>query len=387
MILIGIGIKNAFFSDIFGTLQCRVCVSHIIMQRFLCLLCLKELASKKSVINHLKSIHDEADPDNYECFQSEDISDKNNAPSDSKDVEDISSVVDADLETNRPLDNAHYDALIQFGDVDVLLDQEIKNQQTGGVLNVHVELLVDDAAKNETANKAANKTRKIKPKKQENKVSYFQPLNNCFNNSRLMEPFQLHKRSKVTKDLPSTSSSITNSNLSGQIETLDTQAPLSVSVEKSNVSMNDDVVSQPADSPTITDDSSSDLSGVSRDHPQLPSNMNDGLTSDTFNMNSGMNRQDKDINILDFPITGLDLFSDSFSIADVTLNLFNEDSIDAGDDILGIESLENRKRAAATFKVPYKQSKVTACDFEDCSFCAIKTDCGMCVFCLNKLKM
>ena len=276
MILIGINIKNAFFSDIFGTLQCRVWVSRIIMQRFLCLLCLKELASKKSVINHLKSIHDETDPDNYECFQAEDISDKNNAPSDFKDGEDVSSVVDADLETNRPLDNAHYDALIQFGDVDALLDQEIRNQQTGGVLNVHVELLVDDASKNETANKSANKTanktRKIKPKKQENKVSYFQPLNNCFNNSRLMEPFQLHKRSKVTKDmvdLPSTSSSITNSNLSDQIETLDTQAPLSFSVEKSNVNMNDDGVSQ--DSPIITDHSSSDLCGVSGDHPQLHS--------------------------------------------------------------------------------------------------------------------
>ena len=103
-------------------------------------MCLKELASKKSVINHLKNIHDETDPENYECFQAKDISDKNIEPSDSKDGEHVSSVLAADLETNRPLDNAHYDALNQFGDVDALLDQEIKKQQTGGVLNCSMSM-------------------------------------------------------------------------------------------------------------------------------------------------------------------------------------------------------------------------------------------------------
>ena len=42
------------------------------MQRYLCLICLKELSSKKTVLNHLKKIDDETNPDNYEVFTVED---------------------------------------------------------------------------------------------------------------------------------------------------------------------------------------------------------------------------------------------------------------------------------------------------------------------------
>ena len=42
------------------------------------------------------------------------------------------------------------------------------------------------------------------------------------------------------------------------------------------------------------------------------------------------------------------------------------------------------------FTAPYKQStkgKGTTCELDDCSFCATKSDCGQCVFDLNKAKL
>ena len=82
--------------------------------------------------------------------------------------------------------------------------------------------------------------------------------------------------------------------------------------------------------------------------------------------------------------------TDDNEVRDISENFDNLKNVNEGSanqfGILSELNIQPRRK----FKAPYKQitkGKGTACELDDCSFCATKSDCGQCVFDLNKAKL
>ena len=138
------------------------------MLKYLCLICLKELSSKKTVINHLKNIHEENDYNNYESFHAEDngsiVSDDCVATAQEKDTETQLS--------QQTLDNIHYDSVIQFGDMDDLINQELSvNPGIDIVADVNVDLLLETAKVDDNSIPQTKEKKKKKKSKKRRKKS------------------------------------------------------------------------------------------------------------------------------------------------------------------------------------------------------------------------
>ena len=260
------------------------------MQKFMCLICLRELSSKRSAKSHLKTAHDEMNEENIQSFDIDylNIEVKDNAEGDA-------SVLDREeIERIQALDRWFHETNNQerFGDVDALLNQEISENPDIG-LGLNIELFVE-----EDQEVVVDKKKEKKSKKKEEKISYFKPLTNCFNDSNLMEPFHMYE--KKTK----------RNNDTGELH--------------------------------------------------LPSN--DVEPSDILEL------------------------ADDMEPCDNHRNLY-QGSVNQSGTIRSSESYPQLRRK---FKAPYKQStkgKGTICEFDGCSFCANKSDCGQCVFDLNKSKL
>ena len=343
------------------------------MQKYLCLICLKELSSKKTVINHLKNIHNENDHNNYESFHAEDngsiVSDDCVATTQEKDTETQLS--------QQTLDNIHYDSVIQFGDMDDLINQELSvNPGTDIVADVNVDLLLETAKGDDISKpQTTEKQKKKKSKKKEEKVSHFKHLKSYFDDPNLMEPFELYKKRCKSKDsLNIQTDRITSSCLNPPTDSLSLPSD-SLSIPSDSLSIPSDSLSVPSESLNLSSESLNLLS----DSLSLPSD-SFSLPSDGLNLLSDSFRLSID-NLVN-PNDSLELQVDSFN-----LSMDYQDSLtpSVNREDLVVRSPVSTKKRITNFKVPYKQSR--NCDVDNCSFCTVQTDCGQCVFCLNKLKM
>ena len=155
------------------------------MQKFLCLICLRELSTKKSAKNHLRTAHNETNEENIESFDIDyvNIEVKENA-------EGNASVPDREeIERAQALDRWFHDNnnTEKFCDIEAMLNQELlENQEIGPAVDI------DFIGEDEQV--LVNKKKESKSKQKNEKIQYFQPLTNCFNNSNLMESFHLYKK-------------------------------------------------------------------------------------------------------------------------------------------------------------------------------------------------
>ena len=176
-----------------------------------------------------------------------------------------------------------------------------------------------------------------------------------------MEPFELYKKRSKSKDsLNIQTDRITSSCLNPPTDSL--------SLPSDSLSIPSDSLSVPSESLNL----SSESLNLPSDSFSLPS---DGLNllSDSFRLS---------IDNLVNPNDSLELQVDSFN-----LSMDYQDSLtpSVNREDLVVRSPVSTKKRITNFKVPYKQSR--NCDVDNCSFCTVQTDCGQCVFCLNKLKM
>ena len=321
------------------------------MRKYLCLVCLKELSSKKTVLNHLKNVHGEINSDSFTEFDSE-VSSRDDSVSDhvpqlnvsspnpdNNDAGQDSTLVDygSDNLASVNLDGLFYDSLSQFGDMNQLIDQELSDMTDRDIPDITLDQNVEIASPS-TPSPAVKKMRKGgkrgkggKKKSDSKGFAYFKMSPNCFDDPNLMEPFDLYKRTKQ-KTPDENENHIQqapchekpNSDSQNERGPPSNQVPLdSVEVEELNTdSLNDQSDSHPRSSPS----NPINIEDLSNNCPRLP--------------------------------------IDSDSLQTVP-----------------------EKIPRTTFKPPYKQSKNSVCDSDDCQFCTVKKDCGQCVFCLNKIKM
>ena len=127
----------------------------------------------------MKNIHNENDHNNnYESFHAEDngsiVSDDCVATTQEKDTETQLS--------QQTLDNIHYDSVIQFGDMDDLINQELSvNPGTDIVADVNVDLLLETAKGDDISKpQTTEKKKKKKSKKKGGKSLSFQTPQKLF---------------------------------------------------------------------------------------------------------------------------------------------------------------------------------------------------------------
>ena len=162
------------------------------MQKFLCLICLRELSTKKSARNHLRTVHNETNEENIQCFDIDyvNIEVKENAGGDSN-------VPDREeIERMQALDRWFHDNnnAEQFGDIEAMLNQELLKYPEISPA-VAIDFIEEDGQV------MVDKKKESKSKQKNEKIKYFQPLTNCFNDSNLMESFHLYKK-KTKKNKP-----------------------------------------------------------------------------------------------------------------------------------------------------------------------------------------
>ena len=163
------------------------------MQKFLCLICLRELSTKKSARNHLRTVHNETNEENIQCFDIDyvNIEVKENAEGDSN-------VPDREeIERMQALDRWFHDNnnAEQFGDIEAMLNQELLKYP-----EISPAVAIDFIEEDEQV--MVDKKKESKSKQKNEKIKYFQPLTNCFNDSNLMESFHLYKKKTRRKTNP-----------------------------------------------------------------------------------------------------------------------------------------------------------------------------------------
>ena len=170
------------------------------MTKFLCLVCLKELSTKKTVINHLKNVHNESNSDSYTAFDCvSDVGNSSLEPEPPSEFGDIDTLIDQELIVMADKENDHMPNIPLF-----INEEEVTSSSS--VLDCPIVLPVIPVAVSVSPvavsvspvigpiRPSKKKGKQIKSKIKSKDFPYFKLLPNCFNNPKLglMEQFSLY---------------------------------------------------------------------------------------------------------------------------------------------------------------------------------------------------